>query len=254
VFNLMAKNQDGDHTTPTVSSMPIIAGIDGCPSGWLCLTKDLSTGVVQARILVEIGELLTFDPRPAVVLIDVPIGLTDSGPRSCDQAARALLRRPRASSVFPAPIRPMLAASTYAAACAIGVQTDGRKPSRQLWNIMPKIREVDAFLRADVTHHPLLREVHPEVSFCLWNVNKAMMHNKKSPAGRSEREALVLSVFGTAYSSAQSTLPRGRYTNDDLLDAVAALWTAERVMTGNAKTLPELPPSDSCGLRMEIVV
>ncbi len=234
--------------------MLTIAGIDGCPSGWLCVTKDLSTGVVQARILVEISELLMIDPRPAVVLIDVPIGMTDTGPRSCDQAARAVLKRPRASSVFPAPIRPMLAAKTYVEACAIGEQVDGRKPSRQLWNIMPKIREVDSFLRSNASHHQWLREVHPEVSFCLWNGNKAMTHNKKSAAGRAEREALVVPQYGTAYHTAQSTLPRGRYGNDDLLDAFAALWSAERVLTGNAKTLPELPPSDSCGLRMEIVV
>ena len=31
--------------------MAVVAGIDGCPSGWLCLTKDLATGKVVARIL-----------------------------------------------------------------------------------------------------------------------------------------------------------------------------------------------------------
>lgn len=233
--------------------MPIIAGIDGCPSGWLCLTKDTSSGVVQARILADIGELLMFDPLPAVVLIDVPIGMTESGPRSCDLAARAVLKRPRASSVFPAPVRAMLTANTYGEACAIGVQTDGRKPSKQLWNILPKIREVDAFLRSLDAHPGWLREVHPEVSFCLWNGNKAMSHSKKSVAGRAEREALVVARYGAAYADAQSTLPRGKYRNDDLLDAFAALWSAERVVAGHALTLPGVPPIDSCGLPMEIV-
>ena len=71
--------------------MAVVAGIDGCPSGWVCLTKDLSTGTVQARILATISGLLTLDPRPEVVMVDVPIGLTDAGPRKCDLEARAHL-------------------------------------------------------------------------------------------------------------------------------------------------------------------
>jgi predicted RNase H-like nuclease len=116
--------QEGD------SPMPIVAGIDGCPKGWLCLTKDLATGKVQARIFKGIEHLLSLKPRPDLVMIDVPIGLTDAGPRACDLEARAKLRPPRSSSVFPAPIRPTLSATTYEDACRIGMRTEGRKLSR----------------------------------------------------------------------------------------------------------------------------
>ena len=234
--------------------MAIVAGIDGCPAGWLCLTKDLSTGVVQARILASINDLLRLDPRPEVVMVDVPIGLTAAGPRKCDREARSHLKAPRASSVFPAPIRPTLAASTYAQACQIGEAVDGRKLSQQAWAILPKIREVDAFLRADPTLNQWVREVHPELCFWAWNGSKAMAYRKKSSSGRAERESLVKPVYGAAYTGAQSSLPRGRYGNDDLLDAFAALWTAERVVAGKAMVLPIKPPVDSCGLRMEMVV
>jgi predicted RNase H-like nuclease len=44
--------------------------------------------------------------------IDIPIGLTASGPRSCDLEARRLLG-PRRSSVFPAPAREVLRAWSY---------------------------------------------------------------------------------------------------------------------------------------------
>jgi predicted RNase H-like nuclease len=233
--------------------MTVVTGIDGCPSGWLCLTKDLATGMVLSRILPDIRDLLTLDPRPEMVTVDVPIGLMDSGPRQCDLQARVHLKAPRSSSIFPAPIRPQLGATTYAQACQIGEETDGRKLSQQTWGILPKIREVDTFLRSDPTIPKWVREVHPEVCFWTWNSNKSMAHSKKSPAGKAEREALVKPLYGSAYVTAQSSLPRGQYANDDLLDAFAALWSAERVIAGKAMVLPPVPPIDSCGLRMEMV-
>jgi len=233
--------------------MAVVAGMDGCRSGWLCLTKDIITSNIQACILPCIQSLLTLDPRPEMMMVDVPIGLTDSGPRSCDLEARAHLKKPRSSSVFPAPIRPMLVATTYAQACEIGAKADGRKLSQQTWAILSKIREVDTFLRSDSRLRQWVREVHPEVCFWAWNGNKAMVNRKKSPAGKTEREALVKPLYDTAYKMAQSSLPRGQYANDDLLDAFAALWSAERVVAGKAMVLPATPPVDSCGLRMEIV-
>jgi hypothetical protein len=46
-----------------------------------------------------------------------------------------------------------------------------------------------------------------------------MVNRKKIARGRAEREALVASVFGAAYSLARGSLPRGDYAPDDLLDA-----------------------------------
>ncbi|MBI4571221.1 MAG: DUF429 domain-containing protein, partial [Chloroflexi bacterium] len=40
---------------------------------------------------------------------------------------------------------------------------------------------------------------------------------------------------------------------DDLYDACAAAWTAARFARGEHGTLPAEPPTDSRGLRMEIV-
>ena len=82
--------------------MTVVAGIDGCPFGWLCLTKDLATGMVRARILPSIRDLLTLESKPEVVMVDLPIGLMDSGPRQCDLQARVHLKAPRSSSIFPA--------------------------------------------------------------------------------------------------------------------------------------------------------
>lgn len=233
--------------------MTVVAGVDGCPSGWLCVIKNMDTGTIMARILTRFDDVVMLIPRPVVLMVDVPIGLTDAGPRKCDLEARAKLGVPRSSSVFPAPVRPTLKAATYLDACQLGVKADGRKLSQQTWAILGKIREVDSFLRSDPTLHDWVREVHPEISFWAWNGNRAMSHRKKSPSGKVEREALVMPRYGAAYATAKSTLLRGQYSNDDLLDAFAALWTAERVYAGKALTIPAYPPLDSCGLRMEML-
>lgn len=130
--------------------MNVVAGVDGCRSGWLCITKNLGTGKIVAQVLVCVDDVLTLTPRPDVLAIDVPIGLTDTGARACDLEARAKLGVPRLSSVFPAPVRPTLNDTTYAEACQLGAKTDGRRLSRQTWAILGKIREVDTFLRSDL--------------------------------------------------------------------------------------------------------
>ena len=236
--------------------MRTVSGIDGCSGGWLCLNQDMTTGRVHASILSHFGEVLCLNPRPEVVAVDIPIGLPDTGARQCDLEARRWLGR-RMSSVFPAPVRPTLVATSYLHACAIGRATDGRALNQQTYAILPKIREVDELLRKDLCRQNWIREVHPEVSFWAWNGSKPMSYPKKKrtgePAlGKAERETLVVPRYGNCYGVAQSVLPPNAYAYDDLLDAFAALWSAERILTGKAVVIPQKPDLDSCGLRMEI--
>ena len=71
--------------------------------------------------------------RPAVpdrvsVFVDIPIGLRDDtpAPRSCDTAARKLLGRNRASSVFPAPIRAILLEQSHSDATSKSRRLTGK--------------------------------------------------------------------------------------------------------------------------------
>lgn len=170
--------------------MAIAGGIDGCRGGWLCVTWDTSIGRVEARILSALEEVRAFQPRADILGVDIPIGLPDRGPRPCDQEARRRLGRPRGSSVFPAPIRPMLRAGSYEEACRIGREAEGRALSIEAWGIMPKILQADIFLSAQPSRQDWIREVHPELSFWCWNGKRAMAHNKKTPrAGRRERRS-----------------------------------------------------------------
>lgn len=225
--------------------------MDGCRAGWLCVSRDRRQGTCRADIIGTIEEILRFG-KPAAAAIDMPIGLTDAGPRQCEREARRLLGRPRSSSVFPVPARPLLSARGYAQACRIGLRVDGRKPSRQSWGIFPKIRDVDDFLRSHEDFQARLWEAHPEVSFRALGGRHAPAHPKKTPEVRRERERLIRSRFGPGLREAQEGLPSGGWGMDDLLDAFAVLWTAQRIADGRAVSLPSHPPVDAFGLRMAI--
>ena len=226
-----------------------LAGLDGCRGGWVAAIS--AGGTVRVCVLAALAELDAL--RPVVAAIDIPIGLPDAGPRLCDTLARRALGRPRGSSVFPVPVRGVLAAATYAEACHISRAADGRGVSRQAWGIVPKIRDADEFVRARPGAQAWLREAHPELAFARLGTGPMRSH-KKTAAGRAERLAIVDGLFGEAvFAAARRAIPARLAAADDLLDALALLAVAGRVARGEAEPLPADPPRDGAGLVMEIV-
>ena len=184
--------------------------------------------------------------------MDVPIGLLARGARECDVEARRLLGV-RRSSVFPAPIRPILTATSQADASRIRGRVEGKGVSIQTWAIVPKIVEVDACLRADHVRREIVREVHPEVSFFFLNGERPMNTAKKKADGQVERLAVLRKWTGEAIVDALTQRRELGCKADDIVDAVVALWTAERIACGTAISIPAKPPLDAYGLRMEMV-
>jgi predicted RNase H-like nuclease len=117
---------------------------------------------------------------------------------------------------------------------------------------MWRIREVDERLRAEPDLQIRVREVHPEVCFYSW-AGRPMQHAKRSPEGKAERLALIERQFGAAFAMARSAIHPRLAADDDIIDAFAALWTAERIFRGEASTVPARAPIDRYGLRMEMV-
>ncbi len=231
--------------------MTDLVGIDGCGDGWVCVVERGES--LRVLVVSALAALLDQVADDALVAIDVPIGLTDAGPRSCDVEARRLLRAPRASSVFPAPVRASLAAATYLEACDAHQQADGRRMSRQAFAILPKIREVDLLLSRNLLLQGRVREVHPEVSFALWNGGRPMLHRKSRSAGHAEREALIDSCWPGERVRLLREVAAYRCKADDLNDAFAALWSVRRARDGQAVTLPASPAADALGLHMEMI-
>jgi predicted RNase H-like nuclease len=126
--------------------------------------------------------------------------------------------------------------------------------SAQAWGIFPKIRNVDESLRARPHLQQIVREVHPEVSFWAWNGSRPITGGKKTLDGMIARLRLVESHFGpSAFRQVRDASRHKDVGDDDILDAFAALWTAERLARNEATVLSGDPRVDSVGLRMEIV-
>ena len=92
-----------------------VLGVDGWRGQWVGARLDGRRATLT--VLADAAAVLA-EPDVEVVAIDMPIGLSDDGPRACDLAARTLLGR-AGSSVFPAPLRPVLRCTSYEEACAV---------------------------------------------------------------------------------------------------------------------------------------
>ena len=131
----------------------------------------------------------------------------------------------------------------------------GRRIGVQTWGIVPKIREVDQFLRTTPEAKEKIREIHPEVLFWALNGRVAMTYNKKRHEGFVERLQVLRRHFPQCdelVTEALSIFSRDQVAKDDILDALAAAITG---MCGNGHlvTFPEEPERDSEGLPMEMV-
>lgn len=216
--------------------MPLIAGVDGCRAGWVVVTEH------DAFVRSDFPAVVAALPPDAVIAVDIPVGLLETfvpGGRDADRAARELLANQR-SSVFSAPVRRAFGATTLREA-----QTRGCRMTLQALKIMPKVEEVDSSMSPILQHRVF--EVHPEVSFRGMNDQRPLQSKKSRRGGRDERHALLIGVGITV-----PTRPRAGEKEDDLLDACAALWTARRIAAGTAERVPDAPPVDGRGLRMEI--
>lgn len=94
-----------------------VAGADGCHGGWLCVEQQGE--LLRGHLFRSFAQLLEGMESATVITIDIPMGLPEVGERSCDRSARRLLGKPRASSVFPAPIRAVVQERDYERACRI---------------------------------------------------------------------------------------------------------------------------------------
>jgi predicted RNase H-like nuclease len=150
--------------------------------------------------------------------------------------------------VFSVPSRAAVQAADYAEACRIALATSDppRALSRQLFNIMPRIREVDAALRADPAAAARVFESHPELAFCRLN-GGVPPPPKKTAEGVAARRLLLV---GAGLAAADRP-PRGAGI-DDVLDALACATVARRLHHGEAQSFPDRPPRDAHGLPIAI--
>ncbi len=248
-------------------AVPARIGIDGCPAGWVAAHAH---GVTVAEKLVDLLDSLGVVAGRDIVAIDMPIGLMDSGTRACDHAARAALGGARRNSVFWTATRPAVWADAghrslregHAQASEINRQHGAGGVSAQAYNLFPKIREVEMLLYERPALQASVYEVHPELAFAAWQAEALglsedalapMAHAKKSGLGAHDRLALIFDRYGRdGFEATRQSHRQGAVADDDIADAYAACYSAERIAAGRHITLPDPPPVDTAGLPVRI--
>ena len=214
----------------------LAAGIDGCRAGWIIAGWDgRAWSLERVETLADAVPLLR---SRATVCIDMPIGLSATGVRRCDAAARRLLG-PRRSSVFPAPPRMALVDRPYAELNMASKRRFDRGLSKQTFFLLPKIRETEALLRGGLCRAQEWLETHPELCFTAFNNGTPMQHSKKTDVGFRERiDILERSSQDRIHSLVTQMLGRtlrSHVLRDDLMDAmvcgVVARLPADRRMS-----------------------
>jgi predicted RNase H-like nuclease len=204
-----------------------VLGVDGWRGRWAGALLDGRS--VRLLVLDDAAAVLAV-PGVAVVGIDMPIGLSDDGVRACDVAARDALRgRGATGSVFPAPVRAVLAADDYADARRLSVAaTGGRSLSAQSFQLVRSIRDLDTALGDPPD--PRVHEVFPELSFR--ELDDRVLAPKASARGLAQRIRALEPVMAVldALADAPAGLPAV-----DALDACAAAWSARRIAEGTAR-------------------
>jgi predicted RNase H-like nuclease len=210
-----------------------VAGVDVWKGRWLGVVL---RGRVFERVHVEerIADLLAGVGDAAAVGIDMPIGLASGAERrEADAAARAFVG-PRGSSVFPTYPREVYEAPSIEAARKVSVRLLGRSISHQAYGLRHRLLE----LEQGVAGHPLdIREVHPEVSFRAM-AGRHLRWPKTSWNGFHERVDLLRGAGIEIPPSIQDLADAGI---EDVLDAAAAAWSANRIADGEAESLPGEP-------------
>ena len=79
-----------------------------------------------------------------------------------------------------------------------------------------------------------------------------MRHSKHTVEGLGERRALLEQAGFESVADTAGMMNGAGVTQADVLDACIVCWTAIRIYAGEAVRIPEEPPHDARGLRMEI--
>ena len=219
-----------------------VLGVDGWRGRWVGALLDGRS--VRLLDLADVPAVHAV-PDVEVVGIDMPIGLSDDGVRACDVQARRRLGR-AGSSVFPTPVRAVLATDDYAEARALSrAATDPpRAPCALSFQLVKAIRSLDDALGDPPADHVV--EVHPELAFRA--LDPELRDAKVTARGMARRLAALRAVMDVdaALLAAPPRVPAV-----DALDACAAAWSARRIAEGTAECVGD-GATDARGRPMRI--
>lgn len=126
-----------------------------------------------------------------------------------------------------------------------GAQTDA---------IIPKMREVDAFLQGHPEFRNRIQESHPEVCFTRLN-GEALMSNKHNMDGIKDRAEIISDYLPEITADwILDVANKMKCNEDDIADSVCLAIVANLSAQGKTETIPAEPMKDDTGLLMQMVI
>ena len=220
----------------------LVAGIDVWRKQWVAVV--LCDGrYEEAFVEAKLGRVLEALAGTASIGIDVPLGVTSGTTRrTADSEARKFVG-PRRSSVFPTYPREVYEAPDYDAAREMCRNLTGGSISQQAYALKERLLELEGVAKGRLG----VFEVHPEVSFHEM-AKRDLSWAKTSWNGLNERMQLLRDQ-GIKIATKIDEI--GNAGSEDLLDAAAAAWSANRIANGTASSLPA-PPQEANGRQIAI--
>jgi len=232
--------------------MKKIAGIDGSKGGWVCVSGyENNFKELKFEKLKEFNDIKSKDFD--LVLVDIPIGLDinlKKGGRIVDKLARKELLTNK-SSIFNAPSRLVLEAKNYEEANKIN-KNKGMGLSKQSWNLVKKIKEVDDFIRN--SNKTIIFESHPEIIFQVMKRDKVSTKKKNDEGIIERRNLLEKNGFNKVFLERNLSAKDSFYKKDDFIDACSLFWSANRAIAKTEVKIPNDIVLDSEGIIMQIKV
>lgn len=232
-----------------------VVGVDGCKAGWFAVKLDHGE-LWEIDVFKDIEDLWKRWYYATCIMVDIPIGLPHSGNplRRCDSEARCVLG-PRKFSVFTPPCRAALAPNNHGQATQVNLAALGRGLPIQTFSIGKKIQQVDSLLTTNQDARARIREIHPEVCFGAFAGCTPMNYHKATLPGYEERRTVLRNInqerTDAIIDCALERFCRKQVAKDDILDALAAAYTAD-AGPGWLARLPAQAQIDNHGLPMEM--
>ena len=222
---------------------------------WLAVTFT-DEGYEETAVFDGIGDCwAAYEEAVRLLLVDVPIGLVESGDpvRRCDALAREVLG-PRSGAVVDPPVREATRKRRYSTANRVHERKAGAALSEATFARSDAIAMCDELLQEVPEAAAVIRSAHPELCFRAF-AGEPLAHDETTAAGYAERMRTLARrdrdappvVQKVAEATAGHDVPVAA-----ALDAVVLAYTAAPG-GGELQTLPASVPSDASGLPMELV-
>lgn len=227
--------------------MTVAVGVDARQREgyWTVRVEDGSLGRIEQ--LETLDDMLEASADADAITFDIPIGHEDpqgegDGRRACEIAAADLLGEEIARErILPMPPYAVYEVDHFHEATRLCEGEGWPELPKPMWHARHRVLGVLDAAAADER----IVEVHPEVSFTVMND----LHGDGGPLEHYGRgwsalhERLTL-LHEADLRPARSLGGVGRASPKDVIDATVAAWSAHRVATGQARTLPDEPPRD----------